>query len=117
MAGMEKESLNATAERIIAGAQIPTIEPSQIEHVWEVLSRTAMDRRKKPEVGFTAARGNPDFAPKNPDEQVALMTRYALLDALVERGILNDYMKDESARKYVFAVAATIPCDKNDLAG
>ena len=25
-------------------------------------------------------------------------------------------MKDESARKHVFAAAATIPCDKNDLA-
>src|SRR5215469_11881840 len=116
MDSMENDDLKAAAERINSGAQIPTIEPSQIEHVWEVLSRTPLDRRLKPEVGFTAVRGNPDFAPKNPDEQVALMTRYALLDALVERGILNDYMKDESARKHVFAAAATIPCDKNDLA-
>jgi hypothetical protein len=113
---MENDDLKAAAERINAGAQIPTIEPSQIEHVWEVLSRTPMDKRENPTVGFTAVHCNPDFAPKNPDEQLALMTRYALLDALVERGILNDYMKDEAARKDVFAAAATIPCDKNDLA-
>ena len=114
---MDKDALNAAAERINAGARIPTIEPSQIEHVWNLLSRIPMASRKSSTVGLTAVCGNPDFAPKNPDEQVALMTRYALLDALLERGILNDYMKDESARKYEFAVAATIPCDKNDLAG
>jgi hypothetical protein len=113
---MENDDLKAAAERINAGAQIPTIEPSQSEHVWEVLSRTPMDRRKEPDVGFTPVRGNPDFAPKSPDEQVALMTRYALLDPRLERGLLNDYMKDESARKQVFAAAATIQCDKNDLA-
>ncbi len=113
---MEDEGLSAAAERLNSGARIPTIEPSQIEHVWEVLSRIPMDRRKNTAVGLSAVRGNPDFAPKNPDEQVALMTRYALLDALLERGILNDYMKAEPGRKHVFAAAATIPCDKNDLA-
>jgi hypothetical protein len=49
------------------------------------------------------------------DKLFALMARYALLDALVERGTLNDYMDDESLRKRAFAAAATIPCDKNDL--
>ena len=79
---MENDSLNAAAERIKAGAQIPTIEPSQIEHVWEVLSR-----RTNMATGLATACANLDFAPKSPDEQLALMTRYALLDALVERGI------------------------------
>jgi hypothetical protein len=44
-----------------------------------------------------------------------MMMRYALLDALVERGILDEYMKNESLRKKVFATAALFPCDKNDL--
>ena len=32
---MEKHGLDAALERINAGAPIPTVEPSQIEHVWE----------------------------------------------------------------------------------
>lgn len=44
-----------------------------------------------------------------------MMMRYAMLDALVDRGILDEYMKDESLRKKVFAAAALFPCDKNDL--
>ena len=111
---MDTDGLNLAAEQINSGAQIPTIEPSQIEHVWEVLSR--IPRRTNTAIGLTAVCANLDFAPKSPDEQVALMTRYALLDALLERGVLKDYMNDESARKHVFAAAATLPCDKNDLA-
>ena len=113
---MESEGLNAAVERINSGAPIPAVEPSQMEYVWELISRIPVDRRKNAAVGLTAVCGNPDYAPKNPDEQVALTIRFALLNALVERGILNDYMKDEPTRKRAFAAAATIPCDKNDLA-
>ena len=113
---MENDGLTAAVERLNAGAPIPTIEPSQIEHVWEALSRIPMESRKNAAVGLTAVCCNAQYAPKNPDEQVALMTRFALLDALLERGILNDYMKAEPERKHVFTAAAKIPCDKNDLA-
>jgi hypothetical protein len=41
------------------------------------------------------------------------MVRYALLDALIERGVLDEYMKDEPLR--VFAAAASLPCNKEDL--
>jgi hypothetical protein len=112
---MEDEGFSEATERINSGAPIPAVEPSQIEYAWEVLNRIPKDRRKPTTVGLTAVC-NPHFALKNPDEHVAWMTRFALLDALLERGILNDYMKDESGRKHVFAAAATIPCDKEDLA-
>ncbi len=114
---MENDDLNAVVERINAGARIPTTERSRIEHLWKAMSRIPRDRRQNTTaVGLTAVCANPDFAPKNPDEQVALTARYAMLDALVERGILSEYMEDEALRKHVFAAAATIPCDKNDLA-
>ena len=113
---MEHDGLNAAAERLNAGAPIPAIEPSQIEHVWEVFSRIPTERRKNTAVGLTAVCGDPKYAPKNAEEQVALMTRFVLLDALLERGILSDHMKAEAERKRVFAAAAKIPCDKNDLA-
>ena len=103
-------------ERINAGAPIPTIEPSQIEHVWERLSHIRRETQQNGTVGVTAVCGNPEFAPRNPDEQIALSIRYALLDALVEQGVLDDYMNDRSERQHVFIAAATIPCDRNDLA-
>ena len=112
---MEKDGLDEALERIKAGAPIPTIEPSQIEHVWERLSFIRRETQKNGTAGLTAVCGNLEFAPKNPDEQIALSIRYALLDALMERGLLDDYMNDTSGRQHVFVAAATIPCDKNDL--
>jgi len=82
---MEDDGLIAAAERLNAGAPIPTIEPSQVEHVWEALSRIPMESRKNSAVGLTAVCGDAEYAPKNADEQVALMTRFVLLDALLER--------------------------------
>jgi hypothetical protein len=113
---MENEGLSAAVERLNSGAPIPAVEPSQIEHAWELVSRIPVERRKNASGGLNAVCGNLDYAPNGPDEQIALMTRYALLDALLERGILNDDMKAEPERKHVFAAAATIPCDKRDLA-
>ncbi len=49
------------------------------------------------------------------DEQVGFMMRHGLLDALVDRGILEDYMNDPASRKKVFAAAAAVPCTKGDL--
>lgn len=109
------DDLRALAEEINAGAQIPTIEAAQIEQVWEALSRIPVNRRKSEDIGFTGVCVNPALAPKNAEEEVALMARYALLNALLERGFLNDHMNDESARKRVFVAAATLPCDTNDL--
>lgn len=113
---MDKDGLDAALERINAGAPIPTIEPSQIEHVWERLSLIRRETQQNGTVGFTAVCANPQFAPKGPDEQIALSIRYALLDALIEQGVLDDYMNDTSRRQHVFVAAAKIPCHRNDLA-
>jgi len=112
----ETHGLEAALERIKAGAPIPPIEPSQIERAWERLSRIRRETLQNATVGLTAVCGNSEFAPKNPDEQIALSIRYALLDALIERGVLDAYMNDASARQHVFVAAATIPCDGNDFA-
>ena len=114
---MEEHGMEAALKRINAGALIPTIEPSQIEHVWERLGPLRRETRQPGTIGLTAVCANSEFAPKNPAEQIALSIRYALLDALVERGVLDDYMNDPSARQHVFVAAATIPCDGIDLAG
>jgi len=115
---MQGDDLHAATERITAGAQIAQVEPSQIGHVWEAISHIPIEARQNTAaigLDVDAAFGNPDLAPRNPEQQVALMARYWLLDAIVERGILDAYMSDDSLRKRVFAAAATIPCDQNDL--
>lgn len=113
---MEDDDLGAAVEKINAGEPIPTIDPTQLEKVWGAVSRIPRDRRKDTEVSCTATCVNTDFAPKNADEEIGLMARLAILNALVERGILSDYMQTEPGRKLVFAAAATIPCNKEDLA-
>jgi hypothetical protein len=115
---MQIDDLDAAADRINAGAEVATLEPSFIEYMWRRLSSIPKEQRQSTPAGISGICGviaDPDPVPQNPDQRVAMMIRYALLNALVERGILDDYMKDESLRQKVFAAAALFPCDKNDL--
>ena len=69
---MEKPGL---IERINAGAPIPSIEPSQLEYVWEQLSRIRRDTGQDATLAFSAFKVNPEFAPKYHDEHIALSLR------------------------------------------
>lgn len=109
------EGLEAATERLNAGAQIAEIQPSLVEQMWEALSRIPRNDGQHTAVGNIAARLEPDLVPRNPEQKLAMMARYALLDALIERGVLDEYMRDEILRKKVFTAAALLPCDQNDL--
>ncbi len=112
---MQIDDLDAAVDRINAGAEVATVEPSLIEYMWKRISSIPRELRQSTSPGHFAVLADPDRFPQNPDQRAAMMIRYALLNALVERGILDDYMKDESLRQKVFAAAALFPCDKNDL--
>ena len=112
---MQSDDFRAATERFDAGAQIAKVEPSQIAHSWEAMSRIPIEARQKTAAIGVDVFGNSDLAPRTSEQQIALIARYALLEDLIERGTLNAYMSDESLRERVFAAAATIPCDKNDL--
>lgn len=112
--GADRERLDAATGRLNAGEQIPEVEPSWIESMWEVMSRISREQRQHTAIGLGAIAGG-DPAEIGPEHRIALLARYMLLDALIERGIVDDYMNDESKRKKVFAAAASIKCDKNDL--
>ena len=112
---MQDDDLGAVTERINAGAEVASVEPSLIEHIWNAMSSIPEEHGQSKTTGLHAVAGDPKLFPQDPEQRVAMMMRYALLDALIERGILDEYMENESLRKKVFAGAAQFPCDRNDL--
>lgn len=113
---MQIDDLDAAVGRINAGAEIATVEPSLIEYIWKAISSIPKELRQRAPAGsHLGVLAERDRIPQNPDQRAAMMMRYALLNALVAQGILDDYMKDEPLRQKVFAAAALFPCDKNDL--
>jgi hypothetical protein len=112
---MPTDDLNAAVDRINAGAEIATVDPSLIEYIWKKISSIPKELRQRASGGHLAVLAEPDRMPQSGDQRAAMMMRYSILNALVERGILDEYMKDESLRQKVFAAAALFPCDKHDL--
>ena len=113
---MKHDHFKAAVDRLNAGAEIPAVVPSVIERMWELISPMPWEQRTGMTCGFgPSAPEEPTDMPENPDQQFAVMMRFGLLDALIERGILDDYMGDESRRKRVFATAASFPCNKDDF--
>ena len=109
------EGLGEATERLNAGGPIAPIDPALIERVWTIMSQLPADQRHHTSIGLGAI-ADPALAPPTPDQMVGLMARSAMLDALIERGIFDDHLRDESLRKKLFAAAASLPFDKNDLA-
>ena len=112
---MQMDELNAVTEQINTGAEVPTVDPSLIEQIWKALSSVPKNISQGMVGLHAVASGNPSLLPQSPEQRVGMMVRYTVMNALIERGLLDDYMKDEEQRKKVFAAAARFPCDKNDL--
>jgi hypothetical protein len=113
---MQIDDLNVVTEQINAGAEVASVDPGLIGQMWKALSSIPKELLQNTSMGLHAmASGDPDRLPQNPEQRVGMMVRYALMNALIDRGLLDDYMKDEAQRKKVFATAALFPCDKNDL--
>jgi hypothetical protein len=111
------EGLGEATERLNAGAPIPPIDPALIERVWTVMSQLPADQRQHTSICLGGvALADPASMPSTPDQMVGLMSRSAILEALTARGVFDEYLHDESLRKKLFAAAASLPCDKNDLA-
>ena len=79
------EGLDAATEGLNAGAQIAQVEPSLIEHIWKALSRIPLSQRQSTGV-CVAAQLEPSLAPPSPEQQLAMILRYALLNVLYRAG-------------------------------
>jgi|SRR5215472_5519421 len=79
---MQEDEFKAAIERLNAGAEIPAVAPSLIECYWNAISQ--LPKQQGMSVGICVG-GFPtvDHAemPQNPEQQLALMSRYGLLDA------------------------------------
>ncbi|HET9284886.1 MAG TPA: hypothetical protein VFR24_23290 [Candidatus Angelobacter sp.] len=74
---MQPDELNVVAEQINAGAEIATVEPSLIEHMWKAMSSIPSELRHGTSTGLHAvASADPSRLPQNPEQRVGMMMRY-----------------------------------------
>jgi hypothetical protein len=111
------EGLGEASERLNAGAPIAPTDPALIERLWTALSQIPANQRGHISIelgGFALA--DPASMPSTPDQMLGLMVRSAILQALIDRGVFDEYLRDEPLRKKLFTATASLPLDKNDLA-
>ena len=81
--------------RLNAGEPIAPVDASLIERAWKALSQLDAIQRNSVGIQLGAVAGNDSNASAlSPDQRLAFGFRYALLDALLKRGILDRYMED-----------------------
>lgn len=101
----QEEEVRAEMEKIEQGAPIPPIEVSVVKRLW------SMGGPLEPGVGN--AVGTHELTSQ---QFVAQYWRGILLTTLIGRGVLRDYVQDEESMDKAMAAAATIPCNKSDVA-
>jgi hypothetical protein len=112
------EATRTVYEQFNSGAPIAVVNPSDLKQLWEVTRRMNADMPPRPGVAIGlavfAAYGF-EAASASPEQRVPIQLRCQLMSALVERGVLNDYLHGEELDERAFRAAATMPCDKIDL--
>lgn len=101
----QHEEVSAEMKKIDQGAPIPPIEVSLVKRLWSTAGPVPPDTGNA--VG-TIELTSQQFA--------AQYWRGILLTTLIGRGVLRDYVQDEESMDKAMAAAATIPCNKSDVA-
>lgn len=113
------EAARATFERFNRGDPIPSVPPSDLRQLWEATRRLNAEHPPQSDgaVGLSvyAALGV-EAACESPEQWVPIALRCQLMSALIEGGVLKDFLKGEELDEQVIRAASTLPCDKNDLA-
>jgi hypothetical protein len=115
---MNHDTENEAVENLNAGKPVPPVDPAYLKNAWEALSRLPAELRGTVSLDVRVISGDaaPDLMNRDPGQYLAFGMRLATLQALIERGALNDYMQDNAQRARVFRAAATMPCNKYDFA-
>ncbi len=100
------------------GLPIPPVAVADMKQMWAGMRRMSADTPLRPDtatsLGVYASYGS-DAASRGVEEFMPVALRHALLDALLKRGALNDYMQADEPTEKLFLAAATIPCNGQDL--
>jgi hypothetical protein len=113
------ESLQAMIKQFDDGAPIPPANPHDLKQFWDVSRRINTDMPPRPGVaiglGIFASYGF-EAASAGAEKYMPVEWRHELMSSLIKRGVLKDYVHGEELDEKVFAAAATMPCDKTDVA-
>jgi hypothetical protein len=110
----KRETADAAMKQFDAGEPLPAVDPDYLRRMWEIMPGLAENKA----TGLGAIAGGMGVSAEvlQGAPMVALMMRAMLLKALAARGILREYEEGDSMRAEVFRAAATVPCNKEDLA-
>jgi hypothetical protein len=113
------ERVQALTKQFNEGAPIAEVRARDLKQLWQAKQRWYAGIPPEPNVaiglGVWVAYGV-EAAAGPPEEFYPISLRHELLSSLVERGVLNAYKHGDELDENVFEVAATMPCDKTDLA-
>lgn len=112
---MDHDAINAAVERLNHGEPAAAIDPALIKRWWEVARTIPADLRNNTAIGFNAITGSGELTDLIPEQFAGMMMRFALLNALVERGFFNDYLDDETRQGMLFRALAIVPCNNQDF--
>ena len=112
---MDDDAREAAMAQINAGAEVPAIDPQFVEASWDVLATLPPERRRNAAIGLGAVAGR-GLESLPPEQEVALLIRITLLNALSECGVLNDYLSENTLKRKLMTAVASVPFTKNDLA-
>jgi hypothetical protein len=113
------ESLQTMIKQFNDGAPIPPASAYDLRQFWDVSRRVKADMPPRPDVavglGVFAAYGF-EAASAGPRTYMPIQWRHEVMWSLVQRGVLKDYVHGEELDEKVFIAAATMPCNKTDVA-
>ncbi len=101
------------------GLPIPPVAVADMKQMWAGMRRMSADTPPRPDMAISLrvyASYGIDAASRGIEEFMPVSLRHALLDALLKRGVLNDYMQADEPGEKLFLAAATLPCSKEDVA-
>jgi hypothetical protein len=116
---MQHEELAVAMNEFTQSGAIPQVDASALRAMLDAVARMPVDvmANSNVSVGLGAYAGYGfDSSSLSAAEFLAISMRQNILNALIGRGVLREFMKDEQSRTKVIEAASTFPCNKDDLA-
>jgi hypothetical protein len=111
------KKVRALWEQLDSGGPIQPVSASDLKQLWDASRCIKADMPLRPDtaigLGVYAACGVDAAA--DPERMMAVHWRHTVLSDLVDRGFLDSYFHDNEPEEKVFAAAAAIPCNEEDL--